>query len=485
MGRGVYLSEYELTIIQMNDSHGYLDLHQELFWKGDHAIYRPAGGYARIATIFNEIKEQSKNNLILDCGDTIHGTYPIVKSKGMDLIPILNNLEFDAMTAHWEFAYGPEQFIKLVKKLNYPMLAINCYHKSNNKLVFDPWMIKDVHGLRIGIIGIAATIVDKVMPPSHSEGLYFTLGNQELPFYIEKLRNEEKVDLIVVISHLGFPQEIKLAREVKGIDVLLSAHTHNRLYKPVLINKTIIIQSGCHGSFVGKLDLYITSKNTKFKHQLISVEKSFKTDPVIEDLVKSSIDPYKDWLNQEVGFTLTGLNRNTVLESTMDNFLLKSLLAETGAEIAFSNGWRYGAPIPHGEIILNDLYNIIPMNPPITTVELTGREIWSMMEENLEHTFSRDPYNQMGGYLKRCMGINLYFKVENPRGHRIQELFIGGKKLEINKIYKAAYVTSQGVPFIYGKNRIQLEIHAVEALKKFLNKNPQLKAEIQGTVQMV
>jgi len=84
----------------------------------------------------------------------------------------------------------------------------------------------------------------------------------------------------------------------------------------------------------------------------------------------------------------------------MDNFLLKSLLAETDAEIAFSNGWRYGAPIPPGEIILNDLYNIIPMNPPITPVELTGKEIWSMMEENLEHTFSRDPYNQMGGYLK-------------------------------------------------------------------------------------
>jgi S-sulfosulfanyl-L-cysteine sulfohydrolase len=470
----------------MNDSHGYLDLHQELFWKGDHAIYHSAGGYARIATIFNEIKEQNNNYLILDCGDTIHGTYPVVETKGKALIPILNHLEFDAMTAHWEFAYGPEHFIKVVKKLNYPMLAINCYHKSNNKLVFDPWVIKDINGLRIGVIGIAATIVDKVMPPSHSKGLYFTLGNRELPFYIEKLRSEEKVDLIVVISHLGFPQEIKLAREVDDIDILLSAHTHNRLYKPILINKTIIIQSGCHGSFIGKLDLDITKgKITKFKHQLITVEKSIKSDAQVEDLVKSSIDPYRDWLNQEVGYTITGLNRNTVLESTMDNFLLKSLLAETGAELAFSNGWRYGAPIPPGKIILNDLYNIIPMNPVISTVELTGREIWTMMEENLENTFSRNPYNQMGGYLKRCMGLNMYFKVENPKGHRIQELFIGGKILDINNKYKAAYVTSQGVPFGYGENRIKQELHAVEALEKFLNKNPPLKADIQGTVQMV
>jgi len=110
------LSEYELTILQMNDSHGYLDLHQELFWDGDHARYELAGGYARIATIFNEAKgERPDNTLIFDCGDTIHGTYPAVESKGRALIPILNYLDFDAMTAHWEFAYGLEHFKSCLK----------------------------------------------------------------------------------------------------------------------------------------------------------------------------------------------------------------------------------------------------------------------------------------------------------------------------------------------------------------------------------
>ena len=231
----------------MNDSHGYLDIHQELFWDGDHASYELVGGYARIATIFKNTLEENLDTLIFDCGDTIHGTYPVVKSKGMDLIPILNELGFDAMTAHWEFAYGPEHFRKLVKNLNYPMLAINCYYKSSNKLVFKPYTVIEVKGLRIGVIGIAATIVDKVMPESFSKGIYFTLGKQELPFYIEELRSEERVDLIVLISHLGLPQEMKLAQEISGVDVLLSAHTHNRLYKPIIINKTIIIQSGCHG----------------------------------------------------------------------------------------------------------------------------------------------------------------------------------------------------------------------------------------------
>jgi len=366
------------------------------------------------------------------------------------------------------------------------MLAINCYYESNDKLVFDPWIIKEAAGLRIGIIGIAATIVDKVMPASFSKGIYFTLGNQELPIHINKLREEEKVDLIIVISHLGFPQEMKLAEEVNGIDVLLSAHTHNRLYKPAIVNNTVLIQSGCHGSFIGRLDLNITERQKiKFKHQLITVKESIRPNPHVEDRVNKVLDPDRDWLNQVVGYTMTGLNRNTVLESSMDNFLLKSLIEETDAQIAFSNGWRYGAPIQPGEITLNDLYNIIPVDPPVSTVELTGREIWMMMEENLEHTFSRDPYNQMGGYLKRCMGINMYFKVENPKGHRIQELFIQGKRIKMNETYKVTYVTTQGVPLNYGRKREHLDLSAIENLKKYLSNNKQIKAKLQGTITLV
>ena len=479
--------EENLTILQMNDSHAYMDIHQELFWDGNHPKYKLAGGYARISTIFNQIREENLyKTLVFDCGDTIHGTYAAVKTKGEALIPILNHLDFDAMTAHWEFAYGPEHFKKLTKKLNYPMLAINCYHESNNELFFEPWIIKEIGKLKIGIIGIAATIVDKVMPPSFSKGIYFTIGNEELPYYIKKLRNDEKVDLIVVISHLGFPQEMKLAQEVDGIDVLLSAHTHNRLYKPAYVNNTILIQSGCHGSFVGRLDLTVSrGKIVKFWHRLINVSEDILPDPEVDNMVRHALNPFNDMLGQVVGYTDTGLNRNTVLESTMDNFLLQSLLSETGAQIAFSNGWRYGAPIPPGKIILNDLYNIIPVNPPVSTVELSGKEIWMMMEENLEHLFSRDPYNQRGGYLKRCMGMNLYLKVENPPGQRIQELFVNGKRLKMDQTYRVAYITSQGVPSKYGKKNSQLEVHAVEVLQNYLSANQTIKSELQGTITVI
>jgi len=474
----------DLTLLQINDTHAYLESHQELFWNGKNPIYKEVGGYARIATLVKKIKAKKKNRvLVLDNGDTIHGTFPAVNSKGKAMVPVLNKMGIEGMTAHWEFGYGPDVFMKITEELNYPMLAINAYDEKTDELLFDPYLIKDYEGIKVGIIGIAATIIDKVMPDWFSEGIYFTLGKEELPYYIDKLKNERNVDLVVVLSHLGFPQETKLAEEIDGIDVLLSGHTHNRIHKPALINDTIIIQSGCHGSFVGKLDLKIdNSKVVDFKHQLITVEKSIKEDEEVKAEIEKIMKPRRERLNEVLGYTDIALHRNLVMESTMDNFLLDSLLDLTGAEMAFSNGWRYGAPILPGPITRNDLWNIIPVNPPVSTVKLSGKELWDMMEVNLERTFSRDPYEQKGGYVKRSAGINLYFKIENPAGERIQKIFVQGEEVELDRLYDVVFVTSQGVRAKYGSERKKLDINAIENLERYLKKVKRVEPKLRNTI---
>ena len=472
-----------LTIVQMNDTHAYFDIHQEIFWHGDHAVYRQAGGYARIATIVKQIRTESQGNcLFCDSGDTLHGTFPAIDTQGKTMIPVLNSLGLDAMATHWEFAFGPTVFKQRVAELNYPMLAINVFDKETKKPVFQPYVVKEIGGLRIGLIGIASNIVDKTMPPSYSEGIYFTLGKDELPPIIDVLRTKEKVDLIVLISHLGFTQDMKLLSEIQGIDVCLSGHTHNRLYKPVFVGKTILIQSGCHGSFLGRLDLEILDGQiVDYKHQLIEVEASIQPDSTVDELVIQALAPYTKQLSEVVGETATALNRGTSMETTMDNFLLKALLESTGTQLAFSNGWRYGAPIVPGNITLNDLYNIIPGNPPVSTTEISGEELREMLEENLERTFSCDAYNQMGGYVKRCLGLNVYFKIENPAGLRIQELFVGNEEIQADKYYSAAFVTMQGVPQKYGRNRLNQSEHIIDAMRKYLVNHRPVNAELRGT----
>ncbi len=472
-----------LTVIQLNDSHAYFDLHQEMLWQGGQAIYRPAGGYARIATLVKQMRAANQERVLFcDCGDTLHGTYPALKTQGKALIPILNSLGLDAMTAHWEFAYGPATFKQRAAELGYPVLAINVFDQATKERFFPPYSVKEIGGLRIGLAGIASNIVDKTMPPSYSEGLEFTLGREELPPIIDVLRTQEKIDVIILVSHLGFPQDMKLLSEVQGVDICLSGHTHNRLYAPVLQGKTLVIQSGCHGSFLGCLDLELEGKQiVDYRHQLIEVGTNLSPDPAVDDLVRQALGPYQEELSTVVGETATALNRATMLETTMDNFLLQALLESTGAQLAFSNGWRFGAPIVPGEITINDLYNMIPMNPPIATVDLTGEEVVAMLEENLERTFARDPYGQMGGYIKRGLGFNAYVKIENPPGQRVQQMFVGDELLQPGRHYPTAYVTEQGVAHKYGRNRRQHTERTIEALTAYLAGHRPLRAELRGT----
>ncbi len=117
------------------------------------------------------------------------------------------------------------------------------------------------------------------------------------------------------------------------------------------------------------------------------------------------------------------------------------------------------------------------MNPKVSTVDLTGEEIIKMLEENLERTFSADAMKQMGGYVKRCFGLYLKIRIENPKDHRIQQIFIGEEPLVKEKIYKAAFVTVQGVPKQLGSNRKDLSINAVDAMADYLISVPHYTAK--------
>lgn len=476
----------QLTIVQINDTHAYLNQHPELFWAGNRAEYRPAGGYARIATLLKEIRRENDPVLVFDCGDTLHGTYPAVETEGQALVPLLQRLGYDAWTAHWDFAYGPQRLAQVAAQLPYPLLAANCYDEQSGQRVFDPYTVIEAGDLRVGVIGLAAYIVDKMMPDSFSEGLRLTLGLHELPPLINRLRREERADLIILISHLGFPQEMQLARDVPGIDVLLSAHTHNRLWAPARAGDTLVIQSGSHGSFIGKLTLQVEQgRVVDFRHRLLVVDASIEPEPEIAAIVDDVLEPYHDMLAEVAGETRTGLNRGQVLESTMDNFLLQSMLHEQDAHVAFSHGWRYGAPIPPGRVTVEQLYNIVPVNPALFTVELSGDEIWNMLEQSLEQVFSRNPYDQVGGYVKRCLGLNCYAKIENPPGQRVQELFIRGEKARPDQTYSAVFITTQGVPEKYGHNRQKLNTRAVEVMRRYLQEAGPATVNLQRTVVAV
>lgn len=470
----------DLKILFINDVHGYVEPHQELFYNGQEDYLKNVGGYARMAKYVKKQRKKHDNVLVFDGGDTFHGTLPLLKSKGEALVPVLKEIGFDSMVGHWDFAYGPEQVKHLMKSVGYPMLGINIFNEDGSHFL-PPYQIKEIDGLKIGIIGLCCNVI-KGMPDHFSKGLKITNGSKELPEVVKKVK-EEGTDFIILLSHMGFPQDAHLLSSVAGIDLCLSAHTHNRLYHAAKIKDTLIIQCGCHGIFVGDINLSIEDGNIKdYEYRLVTMDDSIDEDPKVKDMVDYIMKDYRDLQNEIVGHSDKILHRYDTLNSSMDDFLLKSIQSITEAEIAFCNGWRYGAPV-QGEITKWDLFNMIPMNPPVSTVDLTGQEIVNMLEKDLESTFSKDPLKQFGGYIKRAIGITVKFRAENSKGSRIHEIYVEKERLDRDKTYPVAFVTTQGVPEGLGKNRKDLQTDAVEAMTRYL-KN-ELSKQSQKAFQMV
>lgn len=456
----------DVTLFQLNDSHGYLEAHPELHWTSDGPDLSIMGGFSRIAGVLNAARAAAPGTVLaFDNGDTFHGTPALTLSKGEAAVPVLNALGLSAMTGHWDFAYGPAQMAHLSEMLRYPFLAANCHPQTDAAPRFPATTICHASGLTVGVIGLAATILDKTMPPSFSTGLHFTDGIEETRAHAARLR-ESGCDLIVVLSHLGLPQDCALAQAVDGLDVILSGHTHNRLHQPWVVNDALVIQSGCHGSFLGRLDLTIEEgRITGHRHQMIAIDQGLAEDPDVARLVARATAPVEGMRAHIVGHTDQILHRSTCLDAPMDDVLLSAIAQAAGTRIAFSNGWRYGAPIPVGPVTLHDLWCIIPTTPPVETVDLTGSEIITMMEDNLEATFACAPFAQRGGYVKRFCGLGFTVKLENPAGHRIEQAFgPDNKPLEANTLYRVAFVTQQAVPPKYGTNRRTAGVTAVAAL---------------------
>lgn len=460
-----------LGVLQINDTHANLFEHGDVRYTGKGFRVETLGGYPRIMTQVNKLRGKfGKDLLVLDNGDTLHGTYEAVQTRGEVMIPYLKALGIDAMTFHWDSAYTPKHLKGLEPRLGYPILASNVYREGTRDFMFKPSVILEKAGLKLGIVGVASNIIQKKMPPKFWEGTNFTDGIKEAGEQVTLLR-EKGADLVILLSHLGYPQDLELLKQINGIDLCLSGHTHNRVRVPQKVNGAYIIQSGALASSVGFLKLTVEDRSISgIEHQYIVLDQTVPQDQTMLSMLNNdeTLNKFREQLGQPVGRTKIDLHRASSFYGTMDYLLLDAMRKATGLPIAFSNGWRYGGAVGKGTITRRDLYAIVPMNPPLRSADLTGDEIWQMLEDNLEDTFSCAPFEQMGGYIKRTSGLCVYFKVENPYGRRVQRIFVGDEELDIKKTYTVVYVTSQGVPKDIGRNHADFGMDAIEAMERLL-----------------
>ena len=407
--------------------------------------YGRVGGLDRVATVVNAIRAERPDALLLDGGDTWHGSYTCYHTQGQDVVNVMNALKPDAMTFHWEFTLGTERVRELVEGLPFAALGANIFDSEWNEPSedFKPYEFFERGGVKIAVIGQAFPYM-----PIANPGWMFP----EYSFGIRDARMQEVVDevraagaeLVVCLSHNGFDVDKKMASRVTGIDVILTGHTHDALPEPVLVGETILIASGSNGKFVSRVDLDVREgRMMGFRHKLIPIFSDvIAPDAEVAAVIDEQRAPYLEQLTEVIGQTDSLLYRRGNFNGTWDDLICDALLSEREADIAMSPGVRWGPSIlPGQDITREDIHNVTSMTyGQAYRTEMTGEFIHVILEDVGDNLFNPDPYYQQGGDMVRIGGLGYRIDVSKPMGQRISELTLlkTGEAIDPAKTYVVA-----------------------------------------------
>ena len=419
------------------------------------ARYGRMGGYAHLATLVKRIRaERNGRTLLLDGGDTLQGSATTLWSRGEDMVRVSNQLGVDVFTPHWEFVYGLERVKQLFGDRERRGLFAGDFVAHNVTVagwgdhVFHPYTIRDVGGVRIGVIGQAFPYTPVSHPRRFVPDLTFGIREDGVQTLVHELRDDKKVDLVVLLSHNGVAVDLKLAARVHGLDVVLGGHTHDALPQPILVGRTLVVNSGAHGKFLSRLDLDVQRGRVGgYRYRLIPVlAQDVPADPDMARTIDEIRRPHEATLRERLAVSESLLYRRGNFNGTFDEIILDALLRRGDAQIAFSPGFRWGITIvPGQEITLEDVYSHTAVTYPNTWVrEMTGHEIHQIMEDVADNLFHPDPYYRQGGDMVRLGGLTYAIDPSKRVGKRIFDVRIGGRLLEPARRYKATGWASLG-----------------------------------------
>jgi len=389
--------------------------------------YGRMGGIDRIATVVNAIRADRPDALLLDGGDTWHGSYTCLKTQGQDVVNLFNRLKPDAMTFHWEFTLGSDRVREIVDSLAFPAMGQNIYDNEWNEPSEDfvDYQFFERGGAKIAVIGQAFPYMPIANPgwmfPEYSFGIH----EERMQEMVDEVR-AAGADLVVCLSHNGFDVDRKMASKVKGIDIILTGHTHDALPEPVLVGETMLIASGSNGKFVTRLDLDVRDGRLMgFRHKLIPIFSDvIAPEPEMTAALEAERAPFKAELEEVIGKTDSLLYRRGNFNGTWDDLICNALIDEREADIALSPGFRWGpSMMPNQDITREDLYNATAMSYPNSyRSEMSGEQIKIILEDVADNLFNPDPYYQQGGDMVRVGGMGYHIDVSKPQGSRLSNM---------------------------------------------------------------
>jgi len=460
----------DVTLIHTGDIHGHLLPRANL--RSDGIGHSMEGGVARMYTKIKEIRAASPNSLLINTGDTVQGSGEALFSRGQAMIDVLNLFGFDAHApGNWDFLYGTQRFEETFKGVNgnaplanWGALSANLYNTSqpdaaavcpgknpstgatmNFKRVLPPYTIKQVGNVKVGILGMTTARAIAAVGTSVTQNYVFTDAKDEVACFVNKLRNDENVNLVVMISELEMARDVQIAETVAASpDVILNSDMHERTTAPIVIDRTnldgkptLIVEEGQDGTVVGQLKLQLKKGQiTKWKFKQHVITDDYAEDPVITAKVEEVRRPYvsgtfvpgqtvtvggnttelKRPVDEVIAYTQVALHRSNfvdedmpgVVEGTSHNLIADAMAAIGQAQSSSIRGFRYGTHVPPGGgITMEDIYHFIPIAAKLgRTTKACGADLKFAIENSIHNTFHFDPVQWAGGWMFGYNGLN-------------------------------------------------------------------------------
>jgi 2',3'-cyclic-nucleotide 2'-phosphodiesterase/3'-nucleotidase len=474
----------QITIISTTDLHGNI-------LPIDYYANKPdARGLAKVASIIKRARLENPNLLLLDSGDTIQGTpleYFHNRKNNAPVDPMMlamNRLHYDAMAVgNHEYNFGLQVLEKARREAAFPWLSANTYKKGTNETAYAPYIIKEVNGVRVGILGLTTPGIPNWENPPNYVGLEFRAPVNEAKKWTHELREKERVDLVVIAMHMGLeedlrtgaigpgqaPQEneaVAIAREVPGVDVILMGHTHREV--PALLingkescfdfastrnervtcqsNSVLLTQANYWGKHVARADIYL-EKDWNGRWRVVA--KSARTIPVDDEVeadqeVAQLAAPYdretQTWLGRVIGESSVELTAKDAQfkDSALLDLIQRVQLEAGHADVSMAANFNPNARIAKGAVTVRDIAGLYVYENTLVVIEVTGQQLKDALEHSAKYFRAYEPNKRPADLVDEKIpgynydiaeGVSYDLDISQPVGERIRNLRFHGAPL--------------------------------------------------------
>ncbi len=461
----------QITILGTTDLHGNINPIDYYTNKPDNR------GFAKVATLIKRIRKEHPNVLLVDSGDTIQGSplesfHSRKNNKPPDpMMLVMSSLNYDAMAVgNHEYNFGLKVLDKARNEANFPWLSANTYETATKKPRYKPYIVKEVGGVRVGILGFTTPGVPHWDNPPNYAGLEFREPVAEARKWVPILRRQERADVVVVAMHMGLEEDlrtgevnpgqipheneaIEIAKQVPGIDVIFMGHTH-RDVPSMYINGVLLTQANHWGRHLARADIYLQKATTGWRvyaksARTIPADDRVEPDPEVVKLAEPYDRETQEWLSKEVGQSAEELTaREARFRDTAILDLIQKVQLEAGkADVSMVASFNSEARIDKGPVTVRDIAGLYVYENTLAVLEVTGQQLKDALEHSAKYYKAyeegkspRDLINEkIPAYnFDIAEGVTYDLDISKPIGQRIQNLRFRGQPLSLSKKLRLA-----------------------------------------------